>query len=142
LILVPQMYFYSKMRSVKFYPDKTIFISNPLAMNDDDIHRITGNERQSNFNDLSYELGTSGTFLPLTRTPREHVPMKQMDKTITMSKLDQLIYGEQSNSRPQSIYENRSKNSNNHMNISINQLATTDEQDCSSTLVPLQRQVY
>ena len=124
-ILLPQIYYYSKikMNEIPTYKSQstlspsatapaattTTLYSNKLASNDDvtdrevllqeksteqKSHRNKKKQQTvSNGSDLSYELGASGTFLPITRTPKGPFKAKATETATPSEKLDQLIYG-------------------------------------------------
>ena len=126
LILIPQIYFYFKVKSYKIHQRKSLLIQNRFAVAEELKEQATLSPR----NNVSYELGTSGTFLPLTRTPRDLFLGTTTNKaTSTMDKLDQLIYGEQPSPGLRSDYENRSD------------IVHRDEQQYPYVNIPLHRQV-
>ncbi|CAF0765856.1 unnamed protein product [Adineta steineri] len=83
-ILIPQIYFYSKIKLNDVNITQTTLFTNKLTTIGDSKDKDSllrekpednndiNNKQQiaSNESELSYELGTSGTFLPITRTPR------------------------------------------------------------------------
>jgi hypothetical protein len=149
LILLPQLYYYSKMKmnDIETYKTKTdiqptTLYSNKLAaadeMNDQELllEEKSKTKKQPNFSnesDLSYELGDSGTFLPITRTPKG--PFKV---TTPIEKLDKLIYGEEHNTQ---IITNNSNTNEMKVNASSTDVPNHREQRLQPPLAPLQRQV-
>lgn len=176
-ILLPQIYYYSKIKinEIPTYKSHstllpspappaaattTTLYSNKLASNDDVADRELllqekSSEQKSHRNkkkhqvvsngsDLSYELGASGTFLPITRTPKGPFKVKTTDATSPSEKLDQLIYGKQSST--QSMSNHHQPNGLASVNeLKVNgSLANVPSQEGTSLsppLAPLQRQV-
>ncbi|CAF1447436.1 unnamed protein product [Adineta ricciae] len=92
-MLIPQIYFYSKANLNDISITQTTLFSNKLAsieeakddeslLQDKSNDRIDTNKLQtlSNESETSYELGTSGTFLPITRTPRGPFKVRNAEK--------------------------------------------------------------
>jgi len=141
-ILIPQIIFYSNNHINDKNIPKTTLFSNKLASTEDiydqdllvyekqNKHQILTNESE-----LSYELGTSGTFLPITRTPKGPFKVMNREKTRLTDKLDHLIYGEHSNTTL--ISNNQDKSSK----ISTPVTDITKKQ-LELPIAPLQRQVY
>jgi hypothetical protein len=140
-ILFPQIYFYLK-NDLKI--PKTILFSNKLAstedVNDQDsllpekrTERFIQNKQQINGSEVSYELGTSGTFLPITRTPKGLFKVKTTEKIIPIEKFEQVIDEEHSE-----LSSNQNKSSKNERKVNTPVTDVTKQQLQS----PLQRQVY
>jgi len=146
-ILLPQIYYYSKLKlnNINTNIPSTTLYSNKLASTDD----INNNQEfliedkslnnlkkktLSNKSELSYELGDSGTFLPITRTPKG--PFKvTTDKRTSIEKLDKLIYGEHHNTQTIS-------NTNDiKVNSSLTNIINQQEQRLQPPIAPIQRQV-
>jgi hypothetical protein len=138
-ILIPQIYYYSKMKmnDINLYTTSsgiqpTTLYSNKLASTDDanDQEFLLEDKSSpkiknfSNQSELSYELGDSGTFLPITRTPKGPFKVTTKEKT-PVEKLDHLIYGEH----------------HNESNTKVNASSTTIDQRLQPPIAPIQRQV-
>ncbi len=148
-ILLPQIYFYSKNKIKDINIPKILLFSNKLASTGDikdqdliiqekQIDRFNQNKQQMLYNDseLSYELGSSGTFLPITRTPKGLFKATTAEKPTPIEKLDQLIYEEQLNTTGIGNNQNRSTKSERKQN-----LTGTDITKLQPSISPLQRQV-
>ncbi len=146
-ILLPQIYFYSKINLNNINRPKTTLFSNKLVSKGDPkeqdslLHekhkdRRHHNKQQSlsNKSDLSYELGTSGTFLPITRTPRGLFKVINTDKTTPIE-----IYEEPSNTPQASSHLNESIKNERKM---VTNVIHQQEQQLQSSMVPSNRQVY
>ncbi|CAF3057104.1 unnamed protein product [Rotaria sp. Silwood2] len=138
-ILLPQIYYYSKLKTndIDTYKSKiciqpTTLYSNKLASTND-IHdqellleENTSNQKLnrekklqqtlSNGSELSYELGASGTFLPITRTPKGPFKIKTTDKTTPIEKLDDQIFEEQQQNT-KNISNNQNGSGKNEMKV-------------------------
>jgi hypothetical protein len=151
-ILFPQMVFYIKnhMNDINL-PETTLF-SNRLASTEDikdhdlffhekSIDQFNPNKQQilSNESELSYELGTSGTFLPITRTPKGPFKVKKTEKIISTEKLDKLIY--QKHLTTAQISNNQDKSIKNERKLNTPVIDITKQQ-LQSSIAPLKRQVY
>jgi hypothetical protein len=159
-ILLPQVYYYSKMKinDIDIYKSKTniqptTLYSNKLASNDDikdqellleekssdsKLHRHKKKQQtRSNGSELSYELADSGTFLPITRTPKG--PFKVT--TTPTEKLDQIIYGEHQNYQINSNKPNELNGNEIKVNASGTDVRNKQEQRLQPPIAPLQRQV-
>ena len=131
-ILLPQIYFYSKIEMNNVTIPKTILFTNKLASVEDmkDQHSLlhekyTDRDKQqilSNGSELSYELGASGTFLPITRTPRGPFKVTNTHKTAPSEKPD---------------HEENSMKKERRINSPVSDV--TNQQ---LPIAPLQRQVY
>jgi hypothetical protein len=149
-ILIPQIYYYSKlkMNDINTYktnqniPSTTLY-SNKLASTDDinDQEYLLEDKTSSlNYkktkNELSDELGDSGTFLPITRTPKGPYKVTTTDKKAPIEKLDKLIYGERNIS-------NNNNTISNTNDIKVNSSLTdlTEPQRLQPPIAPIQRQV-
>ena len=100
-ILLPQIYYYSKNPTKDVRVPNLLLFSNKLATTEDspNEHLLAQHKQQLLYNgsEGSYELGTSGTFLPITRTPKGLAqPAAKTEGTSPIEKLDELIYGEHS----------------------------------------------
>jgi hypothetical protein len=148
-ILLPQIYFYSKNQIKDINIPKILLFSNKLASTGDikdqdliiqekQIDRFNQNKQQMLYNDseLSYELGASGTFLPITRTPKGLFKAATAERPTPIEKLDQLIYEEQLNTTGTGNNQNRSTKSERKQN-----LTGTDITKLQPSISPLQRQV-
>lgn len=99
-ILLPQIYYYSKIKinDIEQYQltnkvQSTTLYSNKLAANE---HELLFDEKKPMHkaeSEISYELGDSGTFLPITRTPKGPFKVFNHEKKPS-EKLDDLIYGD------------------------------------------------
>jgi hypothetical protein len=144
-ILLPQIYFYSKNQIKDDNIPKVLLFSNRLASIDDikDQDLLLPdkpkdqNKQQIIYNEseLSYELGTSGTFLPITRTPKGFFKATT-ERTTPIEKLNQLIYEEQSNTSGIGNSQTRSMKSERKRD-----LPGVDHTRIQPPIVPLQRQV-
>ena len=140
-ILIPQLYFCSKINlndlnipQITFFSNKLASIGDPkeqdLLLHEKHKDRLDQNKKSlSNDSDLSYELGTSGTFLPITRTPRGLFKVINTDKAT-----------------PIEIYEERLSNNLNEsmkrkMNTSETHVINQQEEQLQSSIAPLKRQV-
>ncbi|CAF1124641.1 unnamed protein product [Adineta steineri] len=149
-ILLPQVYYYSKLKftDINTYKTKmnvpsTTLYSNKLAsthdINDQELLLNEKTNRShkkqqtlSNGSEVSDELGTSGTFLPITRTPKG--PFKV---TTPIEKLDKLIYDEHDSTDN----HKRTGTSERKINISLNDTTDQQEQRLQPPIAPLQRQL-
>ncbi|UJR33133.1 hypothetical protein I4U23_020590 [Adineta vaga] len=134
-ILIPQIYFYSKIDLNNINITQTTLFSNKLVANEDArdedslLHdkykdRMDTNKLQtlSNDSEVSYELGASGTFLPITRTPRGPFKVRNIDKTTPTEIIDILVDNEHSNTMYKSNNPpNDSMKNEIKMNTSIHQ---------------------
>jgi len=151
-ILFPQMFFYIKnhMNDINL-PETTLF-SNRLASTEDikdhdlffhekSIDQFNPNKQQilSNESELSYELGTSGTFLPITRTPKGPFKVKKTEKIISTEKLDKLIYEKHLNTAQISNNQDKSIKNERKLNTPVTDIT---KQQLQSSIAPLKRQVY
>ena len=103
VVVIPQLCFYKKLNALQRCQEKTILISNQLAVGD----QWNDHEKPSHL--LNSELINSGTFLPITRTPRGFFQVSQNNRKVTtIDKLNQLIYGTPPSPGLNSIYDNRS----------------------------------
>jgi len=162
LILLPQIFYYSKikMNDINTYKAKTniqstTLYSNKLASTDDmndhqllledksSLNRSKTKKQQnlSNESELSYELGDSGTFLPITRTPKGPFKVTTTNKTTPIEKLDKLIYGEHPNTQIISNSHHGSNTNDIKVNASFTGGINQQEQRLQPPLAPLQRQV-
>jgi hypothetical protein len=168
-LLLPQIYYYSKMKinDIETYKSKTniqpqatttTLYSNKLASTDDvndqelllqdnpSDQKLSNRQRKkqqtlSNGSELSYELGASGTFLPITRTPKGPFKVTTTDRTTPVEKLDKLIYGEHHSTQSSSNHQNRSNTNDLRVNASLTDVPNHQEQRLQSPIAPLQRQV-
>jgi hypothetical protein len=145
-ILFPQIYYYSKLKTNDVHTYKTnaniqstTLYSNKLAatdeINDQELLLDNKSPIKKQESELSYELGESGTFLPITRTPKG--PFKV---TNPVEKLDKLIYGEHNTQ----VHTNNNKRSNTNemkVNASLTDVNHQQEQRLQPPIAPLQRQV-
>jgi hypothetical protein len=145
-ILLPQIYYYSKLKTndVDTYKTKSniqssTLYSNKLAatdeINDQELLLEDKSPVKKQESEISYELGESGTFLPITRTPKG--PFKV---TTPVEKLDKLIYGEHTTQ----LHSNNHKRSNTNdikVNASLPDVNHQHEQRLQPPMAPLQRQV-
>ncbi|CAF0909025.1 unnamed protein product [Adineta ricciae] len=157
LILLPQVYYYSKLKfndveklkSKVTVPSTTLY-SNKLAsthdMNDQEglLEDSTKeskkkNHKLSNASDGSDELGASGTFLPITRTPKGQFKVTTTDTSTPIEKLDKLIYGEhqQTSTSP----NNANKSALNERKVNASATDTAEQRLQPPVTVPLQRQL-
>lgn len=129
-LLLPQIYFYSKNGMNNINIPKTTLFSNKLASTEDikdqdlllqDKYNENHNKHQtlSNGSELSYELGMSGTFLPITKTPKGPFKVTNVEKIRSAEKLDD-------------------KSTKNERKITIPVTPITKQ----PSIAPLQRQVY
>jgi hypothetical protein len=157
-ILLPQVYYYSKMKihDIDTYKSKlniqpTTLYSNKLASTDDVkdqellLEEKTSDSKsnrqkkkqhtRSNGSEISYELADSGTFLPITRTPKGPFKVTTIEKTSPVEKLDKLIYGGHQNNQTGS----------NAIDVKVSTSSTDignkQEQRLQPPIAPLQRQV-
>jgi hypothetical protein len=145
-ILLPQIYFYSKNQIKDDNIPKILLFSNKLAtiddMNDQDLllQEKQKNKQQILYNEseLSYELGTSGTFLPITRTPKGlfKATTTTTERTAPIEKLNQLIYEKHSN-----ISEIGHKQTRSMKSEKKRDLPRTDLTKVQPSIAPLQHQV-
>jgi hypothetical protein len=147
-ILIPQIYYYSKLKTnhINTYKTKaniiqsTTLYSNKLAATDEinDQELLLDNKTQikNQESELSYELGESGTFLPITRTPKG--PFKV---TTPVEKLDKLIYGEHQNTQVHSNNHKRTNPNEMKVNASLTDVNHQHEHRLEPPIAPLQRQV-
>ncbi|CAF3397081.1 unnamed protein product [Rotaria sp. Silwood1] len=154
-ILMPQVYFYSKTSMNDINIPKALIFSNKLTsiesikdhdvlLNEKSIDEFDFNKQQklSNGSELSYELATSGTFLPITRTPKGPFKILNKDKAISTEKFHKLIYDKHSNKVKILNNNDRSIIHENEMNIPINHRLNQQEQEhLKSSIVPLQCQL-
>ncbi|UJR14056.1 hypothetical protein I4U23_001053 [Adineta vaga] len=159
-ILLPQMYYYSKLKfnDVNTYKTKAIIpsttlYSNKLASTDDMNDQeglLNGKTNQSkkkqhklsNASEGSDELGASGTFLPITRTPKGQFKVKTTTATDTstpVEKLDKLIYGEHHHTSITSNNVNESGLNDRKVNASVTNI--TEQRLEPPVTAPLQRQL-
>jgi len=150
-IIFPQIVFYSKNSINNINIPKSTLFRNKLASTEDikdqDLllqdqynDRLNPNKQQtSNESELSYELGTSGTFLPITRTPKGPFKVRNTEKKISTEKLDKSIYGEHSNTVQVSNKQDKSIKSGRKIDTSTTDLT---QQQLQSPIAPLERQVY
>lgn len=122
-ILLPQIYYYSKNPMKNVPAPNVLMFSNKWTTAQDvpdrdfpvqgkHIDRWSQNKQQLLYNESegSYELGTSGTFLPITKTPKGLSKVKKTEATSPIEKLDELIYGEHSFTRNRSIKNEKENN--------------------------------
>jgi len=158
-ILLPQIYYYSKIQlnDINTYKTKTnipstTLYSNKLAsthdINDQELLLEEKSNRQkrkqqtvSNGSELSDELSASGTFLPLTRTPKGPFKVTTTDTTKPVEKLDKLIYGEHHHTKVTLNHQNGSIVSERKVNASATDPTDQQEQRLQPPIAPLQRQV-
>jgi hypothetical protein len=145
-ILFPQIFVYSKNHMNDIDIPKTTLFSNKLASTEDIYDQDLlvykkQNKHQilTNGSELSYELGTSGTFLPITKTPKGPFKVINKEKTRLTEKLDHLIYGEHSNTTL--ISNNQDKSIKNERKLNTPVTDVTKNQ-LELPIAPLQRQVY
>lgn len=151
-ILLPHIYYYSKIKlndmdiyQRKNNPPATTLYSNKLAatdeINDQELlleEKPKGKKatHPTNESELSYELGESGTFLPITRTPKG--PFKVSTPS---EKFDQSIYNEHGEMQNSSDQGNRTKTNEMKSNPSFPDLHNRQDQRLQAPINPLQRQV-
>lgn len=151
-ILVPHVYYYSKIKlndmdiyQTKHNPPATTLYSNKLAATDDinDQELLLGEKSKgkktthpTNGSELSYEIGESGTFLPITRTPKG--PFKVSTPS---DKLDPMIYNEHEEIPNSSNQGNGTKMNEMKINPSFPDLHNRQDQRLHPPNNPLQRQV-
>ncbi|CAF0986710.1 unnamed protein product [Rotaria sp. Silwood1] len=163
LILLPQIYYYSKLKTndIDTYKTKvniqpTTLYSNKLASTND-IHdqellleenniskQKLNREKKlqqtlSNGSELSYELGASGTFLPITRTPKGPFKVTTTDKSTSSEKIDNLIHEEQQNIQTNSKTQNGLSTNDKKVNETISDVIHQKEQRLKPPIVLLQR---
>lgn len=110
-ILLPEIYYYSKNPMKNVPAPNALMFSNKWATAQDipvqrkHPDRWSQNQQQLLYNESerSYELGTSGTFLPITKTPKGFSKLMKTQAVSPIEKLDELIYGEHSFKRNRSI---------------------------------------
>jgi hypothetical protein len=151
-ILFPQIYFYSKIRTNDIEVPNTTLFTNKLAsiedMKDQDLllqETYTDQNKQQTLlsgSELSYELGTSGTFLPITRTPKGPFKVTNKNKTAPIEKFDKLIYDEHSSTAQILANQDRSIKNERKINKLTDDVTNQQEQQMQSSIAPLQRQVY
>ena len=160
-ILLPQIYYYSKLKVTDVAKYKstaspsqspvpggatTTLYSNRLASNNETNdqeallqqkpHRQKRKQQTlSNGSEISYELGSSGTFLPITRTPKGPFKVKSTDKAATREKLNGLTHSDSSNTQSKSTHPNES------MTNEIKATASSTDMKTQPSIAPLQRQV-
>ncbi|CAF0971104.1 unnamed protein product [Rotaria sordida] len=153
-ILIPQVYFYSKTSMNDIDIPQTIVFSNKLTyiedIKDNDLlsdeqftDQFNQNKQQklSNGSELSYELATSGTFLPITKTPKGPFKVINKDKAISTEKINKLIYDKHSNTVKITNNYDQSIINENEINTPVNHRINQKEQEqLKSSLVSLQRQ--
>ncbi|CAF1130229.1 unnamed protein product [Rotaria sordida] len=161
-ILLPQIYYYSKVKinDIDTYKSKitnqsTTLYSNKLAstndihdqelllneniLNEKKIHEKNLQQTLSNGSELSYELGSSGTFLPITRTPKGPFKVKTKDKIESNEKLDKLIDKEHQYTQTISNKQNELDTNETKVNETISNTIIQKEQRLQPPLAPLQR---
>ncbi|CAF0761127.1 unnamed protein product [Adineta steineri] len=150
-ILIPQIYFYSKIKLNDVNITQTTLFTNKLTNIGDSKDKDSllrekpednndiNNKQQiaSNESELSYELGTSGTFLPITRTPRGPFKVINVDKIVSTKTHDMPNNKEHSNTIQRS---NESTKSERKSDTSITNVINQQEQCLQSSVMPLQRQ--
>ena len=159
LILVPQIYLYSKSHDNEFYLPKTILIKNnapvrPPIRNPGIVlqrkcspncyENNTGQTTVANRSESSsYEVAPSGTYLPITRTPRRPFIGQRQDNQAMIDKLDRLIYGESSGQHESSHDQGQSSRNEIKVNASKAYRIGQDvqQQQLFPPIAPLQCQV-
>ncbi len=146
LILLPQLYFYSNNSINEMSVPKITLFTNQLALTDDMkdedllLHEKQTDRNQqrnlSNGSEVSYELGTSGTFLPITRTPKGPFKVLNTEKKTAAEKLDQLV--DEAQKKPTPVSDQSTKNQREAQTPVVD----TAQQQPQSSIAPLQRQVY
>ena len=160
-ILIPHVYYYSKFKlndmdiyenqnnyNKKITHPATTLYSNKLAatdeINDQELlleEKSKGKKQThpTNESERSYELGESGTFLPITRTPKG--PFKL--STSPSEKFDQFMSNERIETQNNANHQvHRSKTSEMKINPSFSDLNQRQEQQrIQPPIAPLQRQV-
>ncbi|CAF1247505.1 unnamed protein product [Rotaria magnacalcarata] len=145
-ILIPKVYFYSKCSKNELNIPETVIYTNKLAamddMNDDDdddnaliLNRKPRDQNKpqnkSNQSESSYELATSGTFLPLTRSPKGPFKVINTNRKKSIEKSDALIREEDLNIKQISKTQHKS---------SLHD-KTIYEQELKSSLAPVHHQL-
>ncbi|CAF5146277.1 unnamed protein product, partial [Rotaria magnacalcarata] len=93
----------------------------------------------SNRSELSYEIGTSGTFLPITRTPKGPFKVKVTDQIRPIEKIENLTYQEHPNTQTTSNNQYVSRTNDEKTNQSMSDMRNQKEQRIQPSLAPLQR---
>ncbi|CAF3094890.1 unnamed protein product [Rotaria socialis] len=160
-ILLPQIYYYSKlpMNDINSYKSSliiqpTALYSNKLAAVDDindhellleenspnqKLNREKQEQILSSGSELSYEIGTSGTFLPITRTPKGPFKVKVTDQIRSIEKIENLTYQEHPNTQTTSNNQYISRTNDEKTNQSMSDMRNQKEQRLQASLAPLQR---
>ncbi|CAF2626994.1 unnamed protein product [Rotaria sp. Silwood2] len=152
-ILIPQVYFYSKASMNDINIPKIVIFSNKFTSVDSikdndslldekftDQSSSKKRKKLSNGSELSYELAASGTFLPITRTPKGPFKVLNKDKAISTEKFHKLIYDKHSNTVKILNNHDQSTIHENETNIPINQRINQQEQ-LKSSITPSQHQL-
>lgn len=103
-ILFPQVYFYSRIKLNNAHLPRTTLYCNRMTTIDDAQERDTLLHEKyhdrtdpsklqtiANDSEVSYELGTSGTFLPITRTPRGPFKVRKAEKGTPTEIIDVVV---------------------------------------------------
>ncbi|CAF4791754.1 unnamed protein product, partial [Rotaria socialis] len=144
---IPKVYFYSKCSKNELNMPETVIYTNKLAamddMNDDDddadalilngkLRDQNKPQNKSNQSESSYELAKSGTFLPLTRSPKGPFKVINTNRKKSIEKSDTLIHEEDFNIKQISKTQDESSPHD----------KTIYKQELKSSLVPIHYQVY
>lgn len=163
LILLPQVYYYSKLKmndvdnykSVVTNKSTTLYSNKLASTNEINDHELLLEEKSSkqkqnrerkeqgisNTSELSYELGASGTFLPITRTPKGPFKVTTKDRTTSTEKLDKLIYDEHQEIQATLNNQQISQSNENKLNQSSSNRRGSKDQRIPPPVAPLQRNV-
>ena len=150
-ILLPRIYICSRNSINDINLTNTIVFSNKLASIEDIKHHdLSCHEKSTNQfehdqrqclsdeeSELSYEFCTSGTYLPITRTPKEPFKVINTDKTISTKQINRLIYEKLPNAVQTSNNQDKIMTTKRNENTSKND---SQEQQLKSSITSLQYQ--